>query len=310
MKNFIFLASALTLVILQVTAAPTRAEAEEEDAVEKELQRHHHATGSQVDDHSNQKDGVDQSLYDLTVGDVIYDVLLTLREHPEIVKQLIESEKAKLAEELAAYEVYRDTDTVGDDLAGYPAQQLSLASKSVQKKADQSGVPTGPDGVANIDDKRAEEVTNDAFTGKADDSESKEFHEFLENPTEGGIEDPMLNYEKSASADENKTTKGTETGSLLDRNDIYESGFGQYRSPYGLPFLNPIPLFRGFPVAGQVDGQAISSETNEIAGDNSQELQTQDNSANNEENLVKVHNGASRQRPLTHKFTDEDIVKM
>ncbi|WAR18757.1 hypothetical protein MAR_000595 [Mya arenaria] len=120
----------------------------------------------------------------------------------------------------------------------------------------------------------------------------------------------MFNYEKSVSPVENKNTKATEIRSPLARNNIYKSGMGQYRSPYGLPFLNHLPLFRGFPEAGQVDGLPISSETVEIADANSQELHTQDNSSNNEEDLDKVHNGASRQRPLTHKFTDEDIVKM
>jgi len=61
----------------------------QDDAVEKELERHHHATGDDSKPVDNQLD--DEQLYDLTIGDVIYDVLLTLREHPEVVRQLIES---------------------------------------------------------------------------------------------------------------------------------------------------------------------------------------------------------------------------
>lgn len=78
------------------------------DSVEEELIRHHHSTGKnsqpEADDTSNQDDSKlkaddrekdtlddDDGVYDITVGDVIYDVLLTLRDHPEIVKELIES---------------------------------------------------------------------------------------------------------------------------------------------------------------------------------------------------------------------------
>lgn len=89
------------------------------DSIEAELVRHHHATSDKesnkdADDNNTSGDKLkvlpenienepvnaegfeeesidDDDIYDLTVGDVIYDVLLTLRDHPEIVKQLIAS---------------------------------------------------------------------------------------------------------------------------------------------------------------------------------------------------------------------------
>ena len=84
----------------------------QDDSVEAELIRNHHSTAGKsspqtIDDNntaddnanndSSQKDkfGEDSldgaDIYDVTVGDVIYDVLLTLRDHPDIVKQLIAS---------------------------------------------------------------------------------------------------------------------------------------------------------------------------------------------------------------------------
>ena len=92
----------------------------QEDSVEQELVRNHHSTAAErrlksksrqyssdldesspiesIEDVTESEDDDDRSItedeiYDITVGDVIRDVLLTLRDHPEIVKQLIASKE-------------------------------------------------------------------------------------------------------------------------------------------------------------------------------------------------------------------------
>lgn len=82
------------------------------DPLEEELIRHHHAvTEDKTSPNTNNADNytppdrsfesmsrdpniqpIDENeLYDITVGDVIRDVLLTLRDNPDIVKELIAS---------------------------------------------------------------------------------------------------------------------------------------------------------------------------------------------------------------------------
>lgn len=91
---------------------------QQEDSIEQELIRNHHSAAlarlksrvtqaSSDTDESSPIESIEEvedsevdadrsvtedDLYDITVGDVIRDVLLTLRDHPEIVKELIASE--------------------------------------------------------------------------------------------------------------------------------------------------------------------------------------------------------------------------
>lgn len=84
------------------------------------------------------------SVNGIDVGNVIRDVLLTLRDHPEIVRKLIADEERNLAEKILSSE-RKDAATSTDDLVKpvikipprqfqLPSSQLELAPKRVVKK--------------------------------------------------------------------------------------------------------------------------------------------------------------------------------
>lgn len=336
------------LFICQVLAAPKQSSGEA-DSVEQELIRHHHSTAtdklqSAADDKSVSGDNIEEDnlsvvksfeeaeteseadeegtiteddLYDITVGDVIRDVLLTLRDHPEIVRELIASEKAKLAAQIEAFNSLVDgQDSVGDNLAGFmkPPEQLNTVAKSVEKKTGRSGMPVLPQ--RQFEEKRKEEVINDGYSQNDESTESREYEEFMLKPQEGGKDDPMFNYEKSAS-DSSKDTSGQtktnvaspqESSSYIITSQDTEKSSNKERQPYIFPFLNPMKMYRKY-------GSKLSASENNVEGSELRHSETDETTSGEHgktENVSWLHQRGPTEQADDHedKRSPQDNAKM
>ncbi|XP_045187159.2 uncharacterized protein LOC123545012 [Mercenaria mercenaria] len=312
------------LITGQVLAAPADRYIEEEgDSVEQELIRHHHSTAADILKSKNKQysseseetsaiesiedvaetededDGpiTEDDIYDITVGDVIRDVLLTLRDHPEIVRQLIASEKAKLSEQIDAFNNLVDGDSAGDSLAGYmkPAEQLSKVPKSVEKKTGRSGMAVVP-GQSQAEEKRADEVVNDEYARDADTDESEEYKDFIQKPQEGGRDDPMFEYEKhtesagDTNSDESSISEDEQADtseSVADSNENHNTARLQYR----YPILNPLKLFKGYGQPSNSRSENTRDQEEVTSGSHDNRASNENDSsehANNSDDLARV----------------------
>lgn len=306
----IFLSCVFAGILFHVLAAPSnRFPKSEGDSVEQELIRNHHSAArerlkSSVHQASSEaeesspvesieveetKDNDDRSiteddLYDITVGDVIRDVLLTLRDHPEIVKELIASEKAKLAEQIDAFNSLVDGDSTGDNLAGYmkPAEQLKSVPNSVEKKTGRSGMAVVPG--QSEERKRADEVVNEEYTSGIDTAESQQYNDFMQQPREGGHDDPMFDYEKSI-------TDGSESKELSSTSKVSNSGNGHVR-------VQDTSQGEGTLKSGPHDTQADDTEAKE--NEDSEDLDSE------EELAWLLHMGHSNNLPGHTKIEASD----
>lgn len=148
---------------------------------------------------NEEKGAAKDDLYEITIGDVIRDVLLTLRDHPEIVKELIASEKIKLAKELDKHNSLTNTESINEKLTE-SEKPLNLLSDDPKSVADNAGTTTIPDASdaykAPIDEETKERLSNNDDHNESVDENVRDYQEFLDHVIEGGLGDPMFDYEK------------------------------------------------------------------------------------------------------------------
>ncbi|XP_052106819.1 uncharacterized protein LOC127739238 [Mytilus californianus] len=129
----------------QVLMKPTEVEKENKEVInlEKELESQKPTITKSSDNSEDKDDGEwGNAAKGIDVGNVIRDVLLTLRDHPEIVRKLIAGEERNLAEQVLSSE--HDTGSNKDDIVlpvdlpprdfQLPPPQLQQAPKKVVKK--------------------------------------------------------------------------------------------------------------------------------------------------------------------------------
>ncbi|KAL4237395.1 hypothetical protein ACF0H5_002113 [Mactra antiquata] len=312
------------LTISYVLAAPSGGlKNEQPDPIEEELIRHHHAVlngmnkpakneanGLTMSDNSFEALSRDPSIqpinenemYDITVGDVIRDVLLTLRDNPDIVKELIASEKEKLADQIDAYNQQIGAGTSGEELS---QNSITLPGKQnneiLQADGNLAGIPKQED--AQISEKRADEVSNDVFTGDdditADDSD--QYLQFMNSPMEGGQNMPLFNYDSIADDNSESTNTDTKESQSVDagseKQDSEEFNERNLWLAYQLPFLKQNSFFRNF--GGPSDSESETSNSEENIGSETNDNDDVNDISNEEELawlLQKGRTGSAEQQ--------------
>ncbi|KAK3600904.1 hypothetical protein CHS0354_013281 [Potamilus streckersoni] len=230
----------------------------------------------QLEGASDAKLGMDD-IYDLTVGDVIRDVLFTLREHPEIVKELIESERRKLMEKMESGTTDAKTESEQEFESGQvssprgmalpqdasPAfelspEQLMSIPKKVEKKSGHSRMSESVPPVLNGRE-RIEGLT-DTKNGHSVDTNVPDISLLHLLPKEGGQEDPMFDYERKQKtfseheiAAEKDDVKSNDSYNMQTNEDHEQRVDNSAESEANtettnivnnkMPYINPLPFF-------------------------------------------------------------------
>lgn len=125
---------AVTLLFHQVSTKPAGTKIDEVNNLEKELklQKPIQAQTFHTKDSEDSTDWGDR-INGINVGNVIRDVLITLRDHPEIVQKLIVDEERSLAEKVLSSE---GTNVPMENINSFqqPSSQLLKSPKKVEKK--------------------------------------------------------------------------------------------------------------------------------------------------------------------------------
>ncbi|XP_052273641.1 uncharacterized protein LOC127873718 isoform X2 [Dreissena polymorpha] len=295
--------AALCLQFAYVLSAPTQAPSTELESnnVEQELVNHFRSAaddtannGHPAGDSKSSDESMDEdSWYDITVGDVIFDVLLTLRQHPEIVKELIASEKEKIAEQIDTYNNFRDK-VVNPSEFEETAEQLNTAPKRVEKKAGREGMPVNSAELGGLENKSADDLTADGLT--SEDSDARDTHESDEwrgvmGDITGGQDDPMFNYEKE--------------NNVLNYANQPNTDFGTSGYPFNtaFPFLKPGSTGDSF----ADDNGSDSDDTHPPHADDTPTSTAEDKT--DEDDSAELHEHPLPLGPV-RPYQDEDIVKM